>query len=218
MLNPRKAGASSAVQATTSNKKRPLQHETTEEEEEEEDNAVVTRHDSANRSRRRHGGSGGSARAAVPSEEKRKSRKRKEARNREKEEQENQMVVPERAEVPTDVPERLSPYRRSGGNQQLVTVNMDDLGDLLSKAPKAVYFARKSEPVAKRTAEGKGGTKQRDDGGKEQQEERSKCPHCGKTFKRSTNLDLHIERVSHIGSVQSLLCLCCNASINLCPH
>ena len=70
---------------------------------------------------------------------------------------------------------------------EFVTVNMDDLGDILSKprstSPSAVYYARKSDPVAaaaRRDVQGQGPIS---------------CDQCNKQFKKWTNLQLHIEKV-----------------------
>ena len=61
--------------------------------------------------------------------------------------------------------------KKKKSSNELMTVNMDDLGDLLSK-PADVYFAKKSTP-AKRT------------------DEPLTCDICDKTFKKTLNLQLH---------------------------
>lgn len=83
-------------------------------------------------------------------------------------------------------------YRKSGGrgeedSEELVTVNMDDLGDLLSK-PK-VYYARKSEPHrAMKASMCSQPVSSTDEGPVD-------CDMCHKSFKRRTNLQLHMEKV-----------------------
>ncbi len=83
----------------------------------------------------------------------------------------------------------------SGGGRktgdQLVTVNMDELGDLFSKAPKNAYYARKSVPANKKASM----VSEKEILPSGAEEEKPRCPFCGKTFKRSANLHLHIERV-----------------------
>ncbi len=93
---------------------------------------------------------------------------------------------------------KSSTKKRTPAGDQLVTVNMDDLGDLLSKAPKTAYFARKSEPAAGRKRKAKVDEivmeEFREKDGSPSSD-KPQCPYCGKVFKRTTNLCLHLERV-----------------------
>ena len=68
---------------------------------------------------------------------------------------------------------------------ELTTVNMEDLGDLLSK-PSNMYYAKKSSPKKAIIS---------------QDEDRPiTCELCKKTFKKLINLQLHLEKVHEINS------------------
>ncbi len=87
----------------------------------------------------------------------------------------------------------------SGGqSQELVTVNMDDLGDLLSKP--SVYYAKKSDPKAARNRPVEDSSDDEDAPGVNPAAV-IPCSKCSKTFKRATNLQLHMERVHHDNTV-----------------
>ena len=68
--------------------------------------------------------------------------------------------------------ENVNVTKKKKNSNELVTVNMDDLGDLLSKPSADVYFAKKSTPSKK-------------------SDEPLTCDICDKTFKKNLNLQLH---------------------------
>jgi hypothetical protein len=75
-----------------------------------------------------------------------------------------------------------------------VTVNMDDLGDLLSK-PKPVYFAKKSEPVAGKRDKAAAAAAAAASSDADDESGMLHCGQCKKQFKKKCNLQLHVEKV-----------------------
>lgn len=80
-----------------------------------------------------------------------------------------------------DHPQPVS--KKAKKKSELMTVNMDDLGDLLSKP--SVYFAKKSSP--------------------QKMAEKIICHICNRTFKKVTNLQLHMEKVHDINAKHPIL-------------
>jgi len=99
-------------------------------------------------------------------------------------EQENESEEDENTVTPSNA-------KKKKPNNELVTVNMDDLGDLLSKPN--MYYAKKSSPKAAILTSTTPQPAEENIGP-------TTCKLCHKTFKKSINLQLHMEKVHEINS------------------
>lgn len=87
-----------------------------------------------------------------------------------------------------------SSAKKKKTSNELMTVNMDDLDNLLSK-PNNMYYAKKSAPPAsKKSAASSGGDA-----------DPITCQICHKTFKKTINLQLHMEKVHEMNSKPELV-------------